>query len=319
MKNIFLLIIYIISINYSYSSKEAKNFLIEFLKATKNEKIIKKISNQCLGNLFDYNVLLIKNSFKENNIENLIKSTENLFFDIIINCPTYEFISIIKESQYGIISSLGYKYKSKIYSKLLTLGTILYLKYNNNTFTGASLGKTFGKIHNLFKFEYSELYELVSEIDDNDIDSFVDILNNQINELFRGIFIGMKEKDDGKDSKCYNDIINGKKKIMSFLEKGVKKIEDGESVGEVLKNIGFNLVTIEGVTVNCNLLSIGSSILSKATSIKEMTKLVYKIMQAKKYIIYIKQFYQKFKDKNMKDAGKYIGKIVSSLFDFNIK
>ena len=319
MKIIFELIILIIFINDSYSSKEAKNFLIEFFKATKNDDIIKKISNQCFWDPFDYNILLLINSFRENNTENLIKNTENLIFDVIINCPIYEFISIIKDSEYGIISSLGFKYKSKIYSKILTYGTFLYLKYNNNTNTGASLGKTFGEILNLLKFDYSELYELVSENDEDDIDLFVDNVEKQMNELFQGIFIGMKEIDDGRDSKCYNDIIKGKKKIMNILERAMKKIDDGENIKETLKNVGFNLITVEGVTVDCNLLSLGNSILGKITSVKEMVKLFYKIMQAKKYIIYIKQFYEKIKKRKMKEAGKYIGKILSSLLDFNIK
>lgn len=317
----FMFLIFVLFISASYSSKEVRNFLIEFLKASKNEKILENISNQCVGKIFDYNLLLLKKSYKENNITSLYKNLENLALDMLINCPTNDLISIFKQTEFGIISSLGFKYKSKIYTKVLTLGSSLFLSYKNNTLTLKSLGEAFGKTLNLIKFDYSELYDLISEDDDDpEIESLVDKANSKIIELIEGIFIGMKDPEEkSRENKCYNDIIKGKKKINNYIEKALKDMEEGKSFKDVKKSLGFNLVTVEGLAIDCKLLSLGNSNISKLTSFKEVKNIIFKMMKAKKYFFYMKQIIGKIKNKKIKDAGRHIGKILSDILEFNIK
>lgn len=321
MRNSFL-IYFLLFINVSFSLKEAKDFLIEFLKSTSNNKIIDNLSEKCFGKIFDYHFLLLQKSYIENNYENTSKHLENMGLDIIINCPIYEIIKMFKETEYEIFSPIGYKFKSKIYTKLIILSRKLYLKFNNNTLSGVSLGGILGKIVNLFKFDYNALYELESEdVDDNtEIDLILDNINKKLIDFISGIFMGIKEKDDGKESKCFRDIINEKKKLLNIFENALKKMKTGKSFSEILKSISFQLVTVEGLTVDCNLLSLGNSILGKVSSIKELTKVFYKTIQnSRVYIVYFKQFIEKLKKNRIKEAGTYVGKIISNIFDFNLK
>ena len=322
MKIPHIIIFLLFLIKYSFSLKEAKNFLLEFLKATKNDNIIENISDQCFGLISDYHFLQLKKSYIENDFENISKHLENILLDTLINCPSYEFISIFKQSEYEIFSPVALKYKSKIYTKLLTLGSYLYLQYNNNTLTGASLGEIYGKIFNLFKFDYDTLYDLqVGDDEDNDeMELIINNINSQLFELFSGIFIGMKERNDGRESKCFKDIIKGKKKLLNIIDECFKKMKNGKSFSEALKSLSFKFVAIEGITVDCNLLTLGNSVLSKVTSIKEMNLLLYRMINnSNKYLTNIKQVIDNINNKKTKEAGKYIGKILSNIFDFNVK
>ena len=322
MKISYILIILLFLINYSFSLKEAKNFLIEFLKATKNDNIIESISDQCFGLISDYHFLHLKKGYLENNFQIISKHLENLVLDALLNCPFIQLVSIFKESQYEIFSPLGVKYKSKIYSKLLSLSSMLYLQYNNSTINDAFLGSIFGNIFNLFKFDYDALYDIQTEDDEENVD--IKLISNSINknlfDISSGIFMGMKEKNDGKESKCFRDIIKGKKKLWSIFEECLKKMQKGKKFLEALKSLSVKFIAIEGITVDCNLLSLGNSILNKVTSVKEMTLLFYKMINnSKMYIGDIIKIIDSIKDQKIKEAGKYIGKIISNIFDFNVK
>ena len=130
----------------------------------------------------------------------------------------------------------------------------------------------------------------------------------------------MKEKDDGSESKCYNDILKGKNKIMNHIKEGFKNMDKDKGIGQMISTILFNLITVEGLVVDCNLLSFGSNILSKLTSIKDLTELFNSMnLNSSLYISYITKMADSFRNNNMKDVGKYIGKILSSIFDFHVK
>ena len=318
MKFIFIFISLTL-FNIINSFKEAKDFLTEFIKTTSDDKIHFDIPEQCLGRFFNYHFLLLKKNFKENNFEKLSINVENMAIDIFINCPNMELIKILNETDFEDISSIPTKFKTKIYMKLLNLGTTLYNNYNNNTLTGAFLGKKFGELINLFRANYTNLNELESETSLMKNDSFSDIMNKYF-DIIGSIFIGMKEKDDGSESKCYKDIIKGKAKIMKNIEDGFKKADKSKGIGSIITNIIFNLITVEGLVVDCNLLKLGSRIISKVTSLKEMKNLLSKIMETPDiYIEYLGIIFDNFKDNNINEGGKYIGKIISKIFDFHVK
>ena len=326
MKKIFLLIIFLIFIEYSFPLKEAKEILIEFLKVTKNDKIIENISEKCLGATFDYHFLLMQKSFIENNFEKTSRYLENMGLDFLVNCPFNELISIFTQAEYEIFSPLAFKYKYKIYLKLLSLGTSLYLQYNNSALTPKDIGTIFGKIINLFKFDYEALYELEADTDDDEdktskeIDLIIDNINNHLTELFSGIFRGMKMVDDRKGSLCYKDILKNKNKLWTIVESAIKKMREGESLSQAIKSLGFKLVTIEGITVDCNLLNLGNSVLSKITSMKELIIFFNKILKnSELYLDNANQAMDNFKNKKIKEAGIYIGKILRSMIGFDVK
>ena len=130
----------------------------------------------------------------------------------------------------------------------------------------------------------------------------------------------MKEKDDGNESKCYNDIIKEKSKIIEHIKDGIKNMDKDKGIGKMVTKILFNLITVEGLVVDCNLLSFGSNIISKVTSIKDMTELFNSVMKNNMlYLLYLEQIVDSFKKNDMKNLGKYIGKILSNLFDFHVK
>ena len=326
MKKIFLLIIFLIFIEYSFPLKEAKEILIEFLKVTKNDKIIENISEKCLGATFDYHFLLMQKSFIENNFEKTSRYLENMGLDFLVNCPFNELISIFTQAEYEIFSPLAFKYKNKIYLKLLSLGTSLYLQYNNSALTPKDIGAIFGKIINLFKFDYEALYELEADTDDDEdktskeIDLIIDNINNHLTELFSGIFRGMKKVDDRKGSLCYKDILKNKNKLWTIVESAINKMRKGESLSQAIKSLGFKLVAIEGITVDCNLLNLGNSVLSKITSMKELIIFFNKILKnSELYLDNANQAIDNFKNKKIKEAGIYIGKILRGIFGFDVK
>lgn len=323
MKNIFLFFTIVLLLNTYNSLKAGKEALIEFIKTTKDGKVLDNLSEQCFGKFFDYHFLLLKKYYKEENFKQFSKSLENIFIDIFFNCPKSEIISVFNETNIEPFSQLPFRTKIQLALKIFSLGSIIYSEYTNNNLTGISLGQGLGKILNLFKLKLSETNELKSDSENplDEIGSIFDAINaDDYFELIGGLFYGMKEKDDGKESKCYNDIIKGKDKIMEHIDNGFKKVDEGKGIGETITSILFNLITVEGLVVDCNLLSLGGSVISKLTSIKELTELFQKIMQSSTfYILYIDQIIDSFKSKNLKEVGKYIGKIISNIFDFNVQ
>lgn len=320
MKFTIFLISFLILINIINCFKEAKDFLYEFIKTTTNDINSINLSEQCMGKSFDYHFLLLKKNYKENNFEKLSINLENLAIDIFINCPNFELKKIFNNTEFEGFGELPAKYKSKIYIKSVNFGTTLYMQYKNNTLTGTSLGKVCGQFINLFKNNYTYLNEL--EIENKNISQNNSVLDS-INEYFDiigGIFIGMKENDDGSESKCYNDILKGKTKIMNNIENSLKKVDGNKEIGDIFKNIIFNLITVEGLFVDCNLLSFASNIISVITSSSEMSKLLAKITNnSSQYILFIGKIAENIKDNNRKEAGKYIGKIISEIFSFHVK
>ena len=320
MLNKFKLIALILLFYQANSFKEAKDFLIELVKTTKNGKILKNLSEQCLGKYFDYRYLLLKKSYKQNDFVNAAKNIENIVIDTFLNCPTDDLLSILDDNFIDYYSSDS-EFDKKIYSKLLNIGRILLSDiYNDKNINGASLGRTLGKIINLLKSNYTDQKEL--NLDDTSISpgSLLDIKEDDYFEFIAGIFAGMKEKDDEKESECYKDILKGKSKIMKKINDGMKKMDEGKGFGETLTGILFGLVTVEGLVVDCNLLNLGSNIFNKITSFKDMTELLMNIMSdSGVYLLYGGLIYDNFLKKNLKECGKYIGKIISKVFDFHVK
>ena len=318
MKILLLLIFFVLLINNIYSLNQAKEFLTEFIKTASKGKVIENLSEDCLGKYFDYQYLLLKKNYKENNFEKISKSIENIVIDIFINCPNYELISIFNDTNLDLEKVFSLPITT-IYKKVFFLSTKIYMSYFNATITGASLGRLFGEIINIFKENLSDVNVLEPEKNSSDKDSILDNIN-QYFDIIGGIFNGMKEKEDGSESKCYNDILKGKNKIMNHIKEGFKNMDKDKEIGQMISTILFNLITVEGLVVDCNLLSFGSKIISKLTSTKDMTELFNSIIQnSKLYISYITKMADSFRNNNMKDVGKYIGKTLSSIFDFHVK
>jgi len=300
--------------------KEARDFLIELVKTTKNGKILKNLSEQCLGKFFDYRFLLLKKNYKQNDFINAAKNIENIIIDTFLNCPTDDLLSIFDDNFIDYYSSDS-EFDKKIYSKLIGIGRILLSDiYTSKNVNGALLGRTVGKIFNLLKANNTEPKELNSNDTSISQGSLLDIKEDDYFEFIAGIFAGMKEKDDEKESECYKDILKGKSKIMKKINDGMKKLDEGKGFGETLTGILFGLVTVEGLVVDCNLLNLGSNIFNKVTSFKDMTALLMNIMSdSGVYLLYGGLIYDNFLKKNLKECGKYIGKIISKVFDFHVK
>ena len=320
MLNKFKLIFLILLFYQANTYKEARDFLIELVKTTKNGKILKNLSEQCLGKFFDYRCLLLKKSYKQNDFVNAAKNLENVVIDTFLNCPTDDLLSIFDDNFFDYYSSDS-EFDKKIYSKLIGIGRILLSDvYANKNINGASLGRTVGKIFNLLKANYTEQKELNSDDTSVSPGSLLDIKEEDYFEFIAGIFAGMKEKEDEKESECYKDILKGKSKIMKKINDGMKKLDEGKGFGETLTGILFGLVTVEGLVVDCNLLNLGSNIFNKVTSFKGMTELLMNIMSdSGVYLLYGGLIYDNFLKKNLKECGKYIGKIISKIFDFHVK
>ena len=320
MLNKFKLIALILLFYQVNSFKEARDFLIELIKTTKNGKILKNLSEQCLGKFFDYRFLLLKKSYKQNDFIGATKNFENIIIDTFLNCPTDDLLSIFDDNFFDYYSSDS-EFDKKIYSKLKGIGRILLSDiYTSKNINGALLGRTVGKIFNLLKANNTEPKELNSNDTSISQGSLLDIKEDDYFEFIAGIFAGMKEKDDEKESECYKDIIKGKSKIMKKINEGMKKLDEGKGFGETLTGILFGLVTVEGLVVDCNLLNLGSNIFNKVTSFKDMTALLMNIMSdSGVYLLYGGLIYDNFLKKNLKECGKYIGKIISKVFDFHVK
>lgn len=324
MKFLLISFLLLISISSIDSFKEAKDFFIEFIKTVTNGKVLNNLSEQCFGKSFEYHILHLKKNYHEANFEKISRNLENIAIDIFLNCPNYELITIFNETKFVNISALSTNYKIKIYKQLFSQGTSLYSNYYKNNFTGAYLGREIGQCFNLFKengikVDEKEMTENDAQKEIKETFSFLDNIN-QYFDIIGGIFVGMKEKDDDSESKCYNDILKGKSKIINFIEEGLKKMENGKGFAETLTGIIFNLISVEGLVVDCNLLKLGGSIISKLTSLKELTELYNKIMKNSLfYLLFVGQVTDNFKKNNMKEAGKYIGKIISNIFDFHVQ
>ena len=299
--------------------KEARDFLIELVKTINNGKTLKNLSEQCLGKYFDYRFLLLTKSYKEDDFANAAKNIENIVIDSLINCPLEDLLSVLDKNLLDNSTDSGLE--SKLYSKALSIGRILLSDiYNNKNITGVSLGRTIGRILNLFKANYTEPKELYSNDTSISPGSLLDIKEDDYFEFIAGIFAGMKEKDDEKESECYKDILKGKSKIMKQINDGMKKLDEGKGLGETMTGILFGLVTVEGLVVDCNLLNLGSNIFNKVTSFKDMTELFMNLMMnSDEYLSYGGEVYENFLKKNLKECGKSIGKIISKLFDFHVK
>ena len=152
-------------------------------------------------------------------------------------------------------------------SKIFFLVTKIYSKYINDTLDGESLGRIFGDIINMFRDNITETNELQTEKK-----SVVDDVN-QYFDILEGIFIGMKEKDDGSESKCYKDVLKGKTKILSHIEDGIKKVDKEKTISEIISSTIFSLISVEGLVSDCNLLIFGARIISKIASIKDINNL----------------------------------------------
>ena len=319
----------LININCSQAAKDA---LIEFIKTIKNGQMF-ITSENCLGKLFDFHLYKLIKNFKAGDFKQIIKNIENIGLDIVVNCPGKEFIAVFNDTKIADISTLPFKKKFDIITKIFKLGINVYLEYKNNTLTGATIGQTLGKVLNMLTKKNIETNEIESGAETgietetengsllDEADSFLsNIKPEDYLELIGGLFNGMKEKDNEKESECYKDIIKGQNKILEHINNGMKEIEKGKTIGKTITSIIFNLVTVEGLVVDCNLLSLGSNVISKITSIKEATNLMKKIFESSTvYLLYVGQIYDSFQKKDMKETGKYVGKIISDIFDFHVK
>ena len=315
----FTLIALIVLFCQANCFKEARDFLIELVKTINNGKVLKNLSEQCLGKYFDYRYLLLKKRYKEDDFANAAKNIENIVIDSLINCPLEDLLAVLEKNLLDNSPDSGLD--SKLYSKALSIGRILLSDiYNNKNITGVSLGRTVGRILNLFKANYTEPKELYSNDTSISPGSLLDIKEDDYFEFIAGIFAGMKEKDDEKESECYKDILKGKSKIMKQINDGMKKLDEGKGFGETMTGILFGLVTVDGLVVDCNLLNLGSNIFNKVTSFNDMTELFMNLMMnSDEYLSYGGEVYDNFLKKNLKECGKNIGKIISKLFDFHVK
>ncbi len=327
MKIIFYIFVTFLLININ-CSQAAKDALIEFIKTIKNGQMFISSEN-CLGKLFDYHFYKLIKNFKTGDFKQITKNLENIGLDIIVNCPGKEFVAVFNDTKIADISTLPFKYKIDIITKIFKLGVNVYLEYKNNTLTGATIGQALGKVLNMLTKNNIEASQIESGTENETengslLDEASSFLSNikpeDYLELIGGLFNGMKEKDNEKESECYKDIIKGQNKILEHINNGMKEIEKGKAIGKTITSIIFNLVTVEGLVVDCNLLSLGSNVLSKLTSIKEATNLVKKIVDNSiVYLLYVGQLYDSFQKKNLKETGKYVGKIISDIFDFHVK
>ena len=316
MKNIFSLIILLFIFNNIFCSKDGQDFYKGFIKATSGDELIEDLPEQCFGKLFDYYFLVLKISYLQNDSMTLLSSIENIIIDsIVLNCPLKSFVSILNDTNFNFTSQ---EFKSTLYSKSLKLGQIIYYEYANLNKTASSLGNTLGKIVNLFRKNYNEQNDKETQkniVPDKKIFNFEDYFG-----LFEGLFLGMKKEDDGQESLCYKDVLKGKEEIMKHIKKGMKGVEEGKSVGRMIKTILFNLMTVEGLVIDCNLLSLGGSVISKLSSMKEMMVLYDKIIKnSGDYITIFKNIFGSCKNNDLKGVGMNIGKFISKIFDFYVK
>ena len=130
----------------------------------------------------------------------------------------------------------------------------------------------------------------------------------------------MKKEDDFGESRCYKDVLKSKDEIMKHIRKGMKGVEEGKGVGKMIRTVLFNLMTVQGLVIDCNLLTLGGSVITKLSSLKEIMVLYDKIIKnIGDYITIIKNIIESYINYNLKNIGIHLGNLISSIFDFYVK
>ena len=314
MKVVFPLLLILI-FNNAFCSISGREFYQEFLRTTFKDEVKDDLSEQCFGNLFDYYLLVFKMSYHQNDFVTLITSFENIFYDsVFLNCRVKALKNILENINVNLTSS---QITSLLYSNAFKLGKIFFYDLFSKNITGASLGRVVGKIYNIFRKNYTETEEeeTLDEIEDKKPLNIEDYFG-----LIEGLFLGMKKEEDGKESLCYKDVMKGKDEIMNHIKKGMKGVEEGKAVGKMIRTILFNLMTVEGLVLDCNLLTLGGSVIAKLTSMKELMVLGDKILKnLGDYIHIFQKIFNSFIAYDLKNLGIYIGKLISAIFDFYVK
>ena len=313
MKVAFSLILLILTFNYVCNEPgvhPGKDFYNEFLKVTKKIDADKNIPDQCFGRLFEYYLLVIKMSFYQNDFISFYTSLENILYDsILLNCPIKSMTELFEDLHFNTSApDVG----TQIYKKLFKIVIIFFDEFSAKEMTPEILGRITGKLFNLFRKNYSEE-------DDKKNQPKKPFKIEDYYGLIEGLFSGMKKEDAGKESRCYKYVIKGKKEIQRFIEKGMKGIENGKPVGKMVKTVIFNLMTVEGLILDCNLMTLGGSVIAKLSSKKELELLGDKF--AKEVVDYVELFKKAFfgyRDGDLRAIGLNIGKFISSLLDFYV-
>jgi len=315
MKVVFPLLL-ILLFNNAFSSKAGREFYQEFLRVTFKDDMKDDLSEQCFGNLFDYYFLVFKMSYHQNDFVTLLTSFENIIYDsIFLNCRVKAIKNILENINVNLTSS---QLTSLLYSNAFKLGKILFYDLFSKNITGASLGRVVGKIYNIFRKNYTEPEEKEEPV--NEIAEKAPLNADDYFGLIEGLFLGMKKEEDGKESLCYKDVMKGKDEIMKHVKKGMKGVEEGKTVGKMVRTILFNLMTVEGLVLDCNLLTLGGSVIAKLTSMKELTVLGDKILKnLKDYIKILEKIFSSLIAYDLKNLGFYFGKLISAIFDFYVK
>ena len=311
----FIFIIYLFS--STLCLKEAKVFFIEFLKTITNENVTEKIAEQCLDDYFDYSVLILQKNIIENDFESLSRNYENLMIDIFLNCQNI--VPLFKKKEIKFINKTSYDniFSPNFLKTLVNIYSNALKEYQNPNKTSTSLGRAAGKIFNLLIFDSDSINENDNIISNK---SQSEMNNEDYLEFVGGMFNGMKKIEDNKESECYKDIIKGKEEILENLEFGRKELEKGESLMSTITKTILALMGVDGLIIDCNLLSLTGKIISKFTSIKEFSELSNRIIDnSANFILYIGKMFENFSNGNYKETGKYFGKIISNIFDFYVK
>ena len=146
------------------------------------------------------------------------------------------------------------------------------------------------------------------------------LLRNNYFELIEGIFLGMKKDNDTEESLCYKDVMKGKDEIIKQVKKGMKGVEQGKGFWRAVKTIIFNLMVVEGLVVDCNLLTLGGTVIFKLSNDKERQILFDNFLKnIESYYNVIKHIFEGLINDNLKEIGIGIGKFISKLFEFNVK
>ena len=314
MKAAFSLILLLLTFNYVFnepSKHPGKDFYNEFLKVTKKVDADKNISDQCFGRLFEYYLLVIKMSVYQNDFITFYSSFENILYDcILLNCPMKSMTELFEDLHFNTSAP---DVSTQIYKKIIKIAIIFFEEFSNKEITPEILGRTIGKLFNLFRKNYAE------EDDNKKNQPKKPFKIEDYYGLIEGLFSGMKKEDAGKDSSCYKYVLKGKKEIQRFIEKGMKGIENGKPVGKMVKTVIFNLMTVEGLILDCNLMTLGGSVIAKFSSQKELELLLDQF--TKEIVNYIELFKNAFfgyRDGDLRAIGLNIGKFISSILDFYV-
>ena len=312
MKGAFSLILLILAFNNIFSessSHPGKEFYNEFLRVTNKENVGKGLSEQCFGRLFEYYFLIFKMSFYQEDFVTFYTSIENIIYDsLLLNCPLKS-MEVLFDDLY--FNSSAPDAGSQIYKKIFKISSILFEEFSGKNMNPISLGKATGRIYNLFRKNYVDPEEQNHQRKPFNFDDYFG--------LIEGLFSGMKKEDSGKESTCYKYVIKGKKEINRFIEKGIKGVENGKPVGKMVRTVIFNLMTVEGLVLDCNLATLGGSVLAKLSSTKGVQKLGEKFADnIVEYMTYLKYVFFGYRDGNLREIGLNSGKLISSLLDFYV-